>query len=60
MCFFSFFFRFIIKIEIGQNLVEPRLTENKTLDAETIHRLFSQKIVWLVPTKDILVRATLF
>ena len=56
-----FFFRFIIKIGTGQNLVEPRLTENKTLDAETIHRLLnSQKIVWLVPTRDILVRATLF
>ena len=55
-----FFFRFIIKIGIDQNLVKPRLTEHKTVDAEAIHRLFSQKIVWLMPTRDILVRATLF
>ena len=55
-----FLLLFTIKIQIGQNLAEPRLTENKTLDALTIHRLFSQKIVWLVATRDMLVRATLF
>ena len=50
-----FFFRFIIKIGIGQNLVEPKLTENKTLDAETIHRLFSHKSNFILsPWNDIL------
>ena len=35
-------FRFTIKTEIGQNLVKPRLTKNKTLGAETIQSFYSQ------------------
>jgi len=41
---------------IGHNLVEPRLTESATLDAENMHRLFGQKIVWLVPTQHLTVQ----
>ena len=40
-------------VGIGQNLVEPRLTPNQTLDAENVHRLFGSKIIWLVPAQDI-------
>ena len=47
---FVCFFRFVSKRGIGKYLVESRFTD----------RRFSQKIVWLVPTRDILVRATLF
>ena len=45
---------------IGQNLVEPRLTNDQTLDAENIHRLFGSKIIWLVPAQDLLVRLCLY
>ena len=41
-------------IGIGQNLMEPRLTQNQCLNAETLHRLFGSKIVWLSPHKNLL------
>ena len=40
-------------VGIGNNLVEPRLTENESLTAAVIHRLYGTKIVWLLPTQDI-------
>ena len=43
---------------VGQSPVEPRLQPNQQLDADTIHRIFGSKIVWLLPTKDLTVSNT--
>ena len=51
---------FFADLLLGQNLLEPRLAENATLDAENIHRIFGHKIVWLVPTQNLVVRMHVF
>ena len=38
---------------MGNNLVELRLANGQTLNAETLHRQFGSKIVWLLPTKSL-------
>jgi len=45
--------KFRIMSGIGQCLVEPCLTQNQSLNAETIHRLFGTKIIWLIPMKNL-------
>lgn len=38
---------------VGQSLIEPCLANGQELNADTLHRQFGQKIVWLVPTKSL-------
>ena len=43
-------FSFKIALGVGNELVEPNIMPDKSLDGERLTRLFSQRIVWLVPS----------
>lgn len=43
-------YSFKIVIGVGNELVAPNLMQDQCLDGERLSKLFTQKIVWLVPS----------